>query len=118
MSKYRTRIKRGWTFAKVTLTREQRDEFLTWAEAINEDTVEIMTGVLLEGYKLSIKLDEENETWIATLTGDETSKHNAQTSMSARHMELDTALLLVVYKHTVLCEGADWENAAEPEDWG
>ena len=118
MGKYRSRIQQQWAFANVRLTKEQRLAFAVWVEELVNDVIEVLTIVLLEGYKFSLKWDKENESWIATLTGDETNKSNAYTSMSGRHSEPELAILVLLYKHLEICAGGVWEEAAEDSDWG
>jgi len=118
MARFRSKVDNGWAFANVRMSKEQREDFLVWQEGILEDTVEVVTSVLLTGYKMSIKWDGENETWVVTLTGTEMTRTNDKTSMSARHQDLTTALLLSVYKHVVICGSSAWNTAADEENWG
>lgn len=118
MAKYRSRIQTGWQFADVNLTREQREEFVAWYAAIADDAILMITEVLLEGYKLTVRYDSENQTWITTLSGQEEMRINARTSLSARHSDIETALCLVVYKHTVICGRGPWEVQSSEDDWG
>lgn len=118
MARYKSKIDKGWKFANIRLDRDQRDEFTEWSTGIGDDVIEVVTTVLIEGYKLSAKFDGENETWIATLTGQDESPSNARTSMSARHSSLTKAITLLCYKHLIVCNGGDWSAQVTEEEWG
>jgi hypothetical protein len=67
-----------------------------------------LTEVLQDGYKFSAVTDEAHHCVIATLTGKSEGCVNAGFSLSARGPDLAGAILVLHYKHTVLCEGQRW----------
>jgi hypothetical protein len=118
MAKYRSRIKRDWTFANIRLTKEQRKEFTEWGVQLTDNVVDVLTSVLLEDYKFSLRFDSENDAWIATLTGTEGNRINPNTSMSGRHNDAESAIMVLLFKHLEVCGGETWETEAEDENWG
>ena len=118
MAKYRSKIDQGWTFANVKLTQKQRTAFTEWSVSVLDDLAELITSVLLEGYKMSLKYDEKNTCHIVTLTGTDETADNNKTSMSARHETFELAAALVLYKHFEICQGGNWKSEVIDEVWG
>lgn len=108
----------SWTFVNINLTVEQRTHFLQWADGLSQDTITVLTSVLSNGYKLSITYDTEHGTVISSLSCRDKVSSNFQSVLTARHMEVELSLLLVLYKHLVIADGSDWKTVSEVENWG
>ena len=118
MAKYRTKLDVNWSFANIRLTADQRNHFLEWVVEASDRLLDVIELIGLAGYKLSLRWDGENTTWIATLSGTDVSAHNDKVSMSARHSDLQYVILLVAYKHIVVCEEGIWSEKAPDQEWG
>lgn len=78
---------------------EDYPDFMAWFEEL-----------LSDGYKLSITRDETHACDIATITGKGQGCVNAGYSLSARGPGLAGSLLVLYFKHVVLCEGGRWSG--------
>ena len=118
MSRYKSSLSRDWTFANVRLTADQREEFILWATQQEAEGEEIVASLINDEVKISISRDIENETWIVSLTGLKDAARNAKTTMSARHNDLHQCILLIAFKHLVVCKDTDWSSYAGTDEWG
>lgn len=107
-----------WKFARVNLTDEEKEHYTGWAEEYADDVAELLIGTLLEDYKLTVTYDNENDTWIATLSATKRSKRNKAQSLSCRHRTYQQALSLLVYKHTIICDNGVWSDHEKSDNWG
>lgn len=84
---------------------------------------DFLASVLDDGYKFSITRDEAHACCVATLTGKAEGCVNAGFSLSARGPDMAGAILVLYFKHVVLCEGQRWaghEDASQQQMnlWG
>lgn len=114
----RNNRRKDHTFAKIDLTTDERQEFLAWSEASLTDLVSLLATVLTEGYKFSVKYDDENTTWIATLSNTDNARYNQYCSTTSRHSVFEQAILLTLYKHMVISQNQTWRFTPAEADWG
>jgi len=105
-------------FVDVKLSDVQRDAFSSW-DVHDEELYEIVATVVQGGFKLSTTYNSGNDTFTATLTGQNGTGDADGYSMSSFAPDWYNALRLLVFKHTVILEG-DWARAAQAESakWG
>jgi hypothetical protein len=116
--KMKRNFNQAWTFVRCDLAPEEREHFVGWLQETQDDIIEVLNAVLLHGYKLSVVFDDDNDTWIATLSGTKYTAHNDKSSMSSRHTSFEDAVMLMLYKHTVVAQGGTWRNGSEGGQWG
>lgn len=68
------------------------------------NTQQFIRRALDDGYKLSLRFEEQSQSYTASLTGTPHSG-NAGLTLTAWAKELDLSLAVLYYKHVVLCDG-------------
>lgn len=109
---------KAWEFRTTKLTPEERTHFEGWLENTVDDVVEVLTTVLYEGYKLTVRFDEEHDTWLATLSGTEYTSYNDRCSVTSRHDNFERAVALTCYKHLVVASSKSWRHDDDRDVWG
>jgi len=105
-------------FVNITLTSEQAKSFKTWFKAQAEMVVDLLGQIMVNHYRVSCNWDDNNQCFIATLTGKQDSGVNESKALSARSDDWYEALALVSYKHLVIFEGKAWTGEGTKNNWG
>lgn len=102
-------------FVNCELNAARKEMFKTWAPGITELDSAILE-CLSPGYKLSFSIDTYHDaiqaSWYCSAMGD----RNAGWCLTARASTITKALLVLLFKHTILLEG-DW-TSVDPADEG
>lgn len=102
----------GWGgFIDVRLDADQREAFKLWALDNESDVFSLTEGLLVLGHKVSLSYSAGNDTFVAALTGQLVEGLLERRTASAFAGNATTALLLLLFKHYILVQGA-WANAA------
>ncbi len=104
-------------FLNFRLTEDDADEFHLWFQKAQAEAGWILLDEAIRaGIKLSVTYDFQNNTFIATFTGD-LLRIKDRRSMSSRAPYWAQAVLLQVFKHSVLLQG-DYSRTVTPsKDW-
>ena len=110
-------------FVDLELSEEQKRHLATLEENDLPDLAGFLAMVLADGYKFSAVVDQKHHCTIVTLTGKAEGCVNLGYSLSARGPELWAALLVLHFKHVVLCEEQRWSGHEGASDsqmslWG
>lgn len=105
-------------FVNRNLLTEEADNFKKWEKSISSESGTLISQVMLDEYKLSITYDDNNECFIATLTGKDDQRNNPNKALSARSDDWYEAIMLALYKHLVLFSGNKWAGATQKNNWG
>lgn len=114
----------GWEgFIDLELSAEQKLKLASLEGDDLPDLAGFLSMVLDDGYKFSAVVDQKHHCTIATLTGKGEGCVNLGYSLSARGPDLQGALLVLHFKHVVMCEEQRWsghESAASNQMslWG
>jgi hypothetical protein len=92
-------------FLNLRLTDEHKVLFDTWHEASQQTVGTLLDDAMIDGIKVSLAYDTENECYIATFTGSLIPAHNTRYAASSRAGTYWEALALMCWKHFVLAEG-------------
>lgn len=109
---------REWTFARIELTKEQKDDFTKFQADEAIDPMELLTIAMEEGYKFSATYRQDKGHWMATLSGTEASPYNDRVSLTAFHQTLDLAIAVLMFKHVVVAGQKQWPSQSSMDDWG
>lgn len=107
-----------WSFINTNLTPGEREHFTMWCDEMQDDMVELLVKVLLDGYKISARFDNENECWIVSLTGTDQAVFNDKCSLTSRHSTFEQAVLLTIYKNSVIAQNGKWRVDNAAGEWG
>lgn len=106
-------------FKDVRLSDAQRDGYDHW-DAHDEDVYLLAASAVSSGFKFTCSYNNSNDTYTATLTGQDSSPAAAQGySLSAFAPTWYDAVRTLMYKHDVILEG-DWSKieVSASERWG
>jgi len=111
----------GWgntEFVNVSLNTEQTKDFKSWFPKQSETFTEVLGQVMVDDYKVSCNWDDNNQCFIATLTGKPNQSVNSGKALSARSDDWWEALALVLYKHLVIFKNSAWNGELTRNNWG
>lgn len=107
-------------FVSVELSKEQKDMLRKW-DVKYETTVDQITRMVSDGFKLSVWGDKAHDCCGATLTSPKKDGGPRQQCLNARGPDFLGALKAVAFKHLIVLEG-DWgtvDNSGDPDSqWG
>jgi len=90
------------------LAVSEREEFMLWVCEF-ADVFKLIADLLWEGYRLSVSFDRGSKAFFTSLTGAGGFEDGKARTLTARAADLETALRLLIYKHTILLSG-DWKD--------
>lgn len=98
-------------FIECKFTDSEKDLFTQW-DVHDNDLFLLLSEAVSAGHKLSISFNKQNETYVASFTGNEgTDKHEGYT-LSAYAGDWYIAVRALLFKHCVLL-GSEWSSATE-----
>lgn len=106
-------------FKDVRLSDAQRDAYEHW-DAEDGDVYLLLASAVASGFKFTMSYNGSNDTYTATLTGQEAAPAAAQGySLSAFAPDFYNACRTLAYKHDLILEG-DWSRieVSASERWG
>ena len=106
-------------FKDVRLSDAQRDAYEHW-DAEDGDVYLLLASAVASGFKFTMSYNGSNDTYTATLTGQDTAPAAAQGySLSAFAPDFYNACRTLAYKHDLILEG-DWSKieVSASERWG
>lgn len=105
-------------FANVRLAESDKEAFSEWCEKKDRDFVEMQTRLLVEGWKLSIRADLENNCFIVSHTCGAEKHINANVCLTSRSEDWEEALWLNLYKILSLYDGKKLPTENARNNWG
>lgn len=104
-------------FVNVNLSKTEKDEFKTWVKEKLDDAVIALAELAGSGHKVTLSHDDDHDTFIFSVTCRDETNPNYNCCMVSRHQEPVKAILLGMYKVSVLCDYGAWREDNE-EEWG
>lgn len=110
---------RGTTMVNVSLTEKDKGKFQSWVSDLDFKLEDLLSEFGSRGYKLGISWIDRQNAWCVSVTGSENAKLNSGFTMSSWSDDVLEAILMSLYKITVVCENKVWEDyASSNERWG
>lgn len=106
------------TFCNINLSVAERKQFKSWYEENQTAIPELSAAFTSQGYKLSIKWDNGNDCFIATVTCENDHSENNGKALSSRSGDWMEAIALNLFKTEVLCENGVWPAESRGNSWG
>lgn len=115
--------KQAASWNKIEFITRSMDEteaasFKQWVKSVDKEASTMIQDAMLDDYKLSVTWDDNNECFIATLTGKQEQRSNADKALSSRSDDWYEAIMLTLYKHHVLFNGGKWSGSSQKNNWG
>lgn len=105
-------------FINLSLSEPQRKDFKNWYATEGERITDHIGQAMVDDYRLSCNWDDNNQCFIATLTGKPDQRHNASKALSSRSDDWLEAMALSMFKHLVIFKGATWSGESTKNNWG
>lgn len=96
-------------FLNITLDEATKVDYAQWIASGEVDIWGLLTDAVSDGLKYGLSYDEENQCFVATLTGNGAVGFNTRFCLTARSGRFDDATALVMFKHCVMAQG-DWSS--------
>lgn len=104
-------------FVDVSLSKTEKDTFTVWVKEKLDDAVIALAELAGSGHKVTLSHDDDHDTFIFSITCKDETNPNHNCCMISRHREPVKAILLGMYKVSVLCDYGAWREDEE-DDWG
>lgn len=101
-------------FINCNLDKAAKEQLLKW-DLKGEQTFDVISKLIDDGYKLSISADKSHDCVGAYLTSPDRGDGTRKSVLSARGPDLFGSLRAIAFKHSIILSG-DWGN--EHGDWG
>lgn len=105
-------------FVNINLSKAEKTQFKSWFSDNEAEIPRLAAAFIAQGYKTSMKWDNENECFIVTATCEDDTMPNGGKAMSSRSDNWVEAVALNIWKTDVLCDGGIWEGTAKGNSWG
>jgi len=103
------------TWKRVDLTPPEKAEFLAWVKKAEYDLGEMLTALLNDGDRLTVKYNENQNSYYVTIMGTEESHRNSGLGFSSYAKDPLDALLVALYKYVHILAG-DMTEAGSQDD--
>lgn len=111
----------GWVNIRLEDVHKDEISFLAGqGETTVIDTLNCFARLAYDGYSLSVTWDDYSDSYQASIVCKAVDDANYGYGLSARHPDLDMALLTLRYKHENVCSG-NWGSIApspKGQSWG
>lgn len=105
-------------FVPVRLNAEQKIAFVDFESKEGIDIGEMLTELILNGYKVSISYADKSQSFVASVTCRVDEAPNKGLCVTSHHETPYRALMVALYKHFVVLDKTPWKEYAEGDTWG
>jgi len=105
-------------FITINLDGEAEKLFKSWAPSHLETLNSDLANFIAEEHKVGLSWDQNNACFIASATCKDEKSPNHNCCITARSDDWTEALLLVLFKATVIPSGKAWSDVSRPAAWG
>jgi hypothetical protein len=108
------------TWKRIEFNPQEKAEFMAWATKREYDLGELLTHVLNDGDRITIKYSDKDDYYYVTIMGTEESHRNSGLGFSSFAKDAHDAMIVALYKYVVLLEGdiAQADDQATRGDFG
>lgn len=105
-------------FVNINLSKVEKTQFKAWFSENQAELPRLLSVFMAAGYKTSLKWDNSNECFIATVVCEDDSLENSGKALSSRSDDWVEALALNLFKTDVISEKGVWEASGKGNSWG
>jgi len=107
-------------FVEIRLDEKEKAAFKKMYADKAQELLGVVPELLSSGYKLSLTWDENNKTYIASITCKAPLDPNFNYIMTSRAGDPWEAVALGIYKHQFMCDDGDWggDTKQNSQTWG
>lgn len=105
-------------FVEMRLDASDKAQFQAYVSSSADELWDDLYTLIQAGYKLSVSYMDNNDCFIASLTCRSDGDPNYNRVLSSRSDSFIDAVLLGVYKTTVLCKDNHWPTTPAVNNWG
>lgn len=113
--------RQNWTkteFVNINLSKSEKTQFKSWFSDNQAELPRLLAVFITQGYKVSLKWDEGNGCFIATVICEDTSMENGGKALSSRSDDWVEALALNLFKTDVISDKGIWSASGAGNNWG
>lgn len=105
-------------FVECRLSDEDKEDFEHWFEANTLDPMRFLYDFVRDGFKVSLTPEVTKGSYTATITDNDPTSPQAGWALSAFGDSLEKAIMVLVYKHTVLLQDGWVIGAKDKPQYG
>ncbi len=109
---------RNIRFIRYKLSDAEKKHYKGWVGEFKDDIMSMLSQLVDSGHKVSLSFDGKNDTYICSVTCNDSKQPHADCCMVSRAGAPDDALLVALYKSHVIFAEATWVDSSTDEDWG
>lgn len=109
---------RQYEFVNMRLDKSEKAQYQAYVSSSSDELWDDLRTLIQAGYKLSVSYSSDTDCYIASLTCNANGDPNDGKVLVSRSNDFTEAVLLGVYKTTVLCKDNIWPDSAQADDWG
>ena len=106
------------SYAAVILSNGDKDVFSKWLTSVAEDFSSSLMRVLEDLYRVTIKVDVNNNCYMCTWTQQDAKHHNGNLTIISRSDDPEEAFWLNVYKVYVMYADERLPTQSDVQNWG
>lgn len=106
------------TFINYRLSAEEKKVWNAWSEKNANTAVDELAIFMSNGHKTSISWDLNNSCWIASSTCKDDKSINHNKCIMSRSQDWLEAMMLNLFKASVVCKDGDWSDMKSDDTWG
>lgn len=107
-----------FAFVECDLRSADKEHFQGWQDEHYDDLEVILTDLMREGYRITLKFDFNNACFSASMTQQDSKHTNSNKVLMARAGYPMEVLSMILYKHIVKLQGGDWPTLEQKTLWG
>jgi hypothetical protein len=105
-------------FATVSLRQDQKEEFVTWADAMYPDVHILLADFCRQGYRVTMKFDGNNACYQSSITQQDENHIHSGVIVTSRSDDPMETLMLGLYKCLIMFPDVEMPTKRERDHWG
>ena len=105
-------------FVRFELSSDDKKQLTAWVNKNKDHFDDLLTEIVQGGNKVNFSFNEQNDSFICSVTGKEDSGVNAKRCYTSHGKSWLMAAWVALYKFHVIWKGALWESVEDGEDFG
>lgn len=106
------------TFVNRRLTQDEKEHFKGWRDEYRDDLYDLLQALLNTQFKFSLSYVAVGDYYTASVTDKNEKSDCHNHCVSSRHVDVEAAILIALYKHNVLLTDGNWLIDKAELDWG
>lgn len=105
-------------FVKINLQNKHKQALQEFDDKHGNDVVQHLEPLTASGYKITIRWNDTRGAFSVSAVGTENSSRNQSSTMTSWSDDLHEAIAMTHFKDAIICDGGEWSDYAQDENWG